>query len=44
MAIADINETTTEPYMKDETITATRAKETKSKPWTGKNGQEKGKH
>ena len=41
MAIADINETTTEPYMKDETITSTRAKETKSKPWTGKMGKKK---
>ena len=41
MAIADINETTTEPYMKDETSISTRAKETKSKPWTGKMGKKK---
>src|SRR6476661_2611217 len=41
MAIADIHETTTEPYMKDETITSTRVKETKSKPWTGKMGKKK---
>jgi hypothetical protein len=32
---------TTEPYMKDETSISTRAKETKSKPWTGKMGKKK---
>jgi hypothetical protein len=32
---------TTEPYMKDETSISTRAKETKSKPRTGKMGKKK---
>src|SRR4029077_6180296 len=31
----------TKPYMKDETSISTRAKETKSKPWTGKMGKKK---
>jgi hypothetical protein len=32
---------TTEPYMQHETNTSNRAKETKSKPWTGEVGKEK---
>jgi hypothetical protein len=30
--------------MRDETSISTRAKETKSKPWTGEMGKKEGKH
>jgi hypothetical protein len=41
MAICRHKPATTEPYMKDETSISTRAKEPKSKPWTGKMGKKK---